>query len=194
MQLVRFPALSDQWAVVDDNGVLRHVAGELSAWGPRLCGGEGIAALPRTGRTFSGKPGKSFPHKSIFFLSQSGGARIAAMVGVALSGRPNPFRSIVGYTLFGEDGPGEVLVTRDEFGDEPPALEEGLDAPALKLALQLLDQNYTLRPGDLVVLGRPLLEPAMRKRLAGPCSVATELEMPRTPRRPADPTAVEIQL
>ena len=173
MQLVRFGEEQRGWALVDeDQGVLRHVAGELTAWGPRIAGGEGVWALPRTGRVRSPSEPLSNLRPLLGRILQLPGARpptaprLAAVIGTSLAGRRNPFRSILGYVqLDGEQGC-MALVTRDEFGDEPPDLSDPAGDPAsLVERLQALDDAYRLRPADVVVLGRADVDDHLAARL-----------------------------
>lgn len=54
MVLVRFKLGEDMaWGLVDlDQWTVRHIAGGLHAWAPRIAGGEGVSVLPFTGRRF----------------------------------------------------------------------------------------------------------------------------------------------
>jgi hypothetical protein len=58
------------------------------------------------------------------------------------------------------------VVTRDEFGDQPPPLSpEAGDSASLVERLQALDGAFGLRPADLVVLGAAQVDDDMAERL-----------------------------
>lgn len=150
------------WAWVDEaRGGLKHVAGGLSAWAPRIASGEGRNALPLTGR--EALLGSADPlHPSIFRRVLPGPAAdawslgLAAVVGCSLVGRTNPFRSVVGYVGIERAANrmtfGRFLVTRDEFGDQPPLLRPGfsIHVTAREHLESFGGELYT---GDLLVLG-----------------------------------------
>ncbi|HEY2751587.1 hypothetical protein [Phenylobacterium sp.] len=173
MQLVGFDPEQSGWALVDeDQGVLRHVAGGLTAWGPRLAGGEGFWALPRTGRARRIPERLSSLRPLLGRILQLPGVkpppapRLAAVVGTTLAGRRNPFRSFLGYLLLDGEQSCRTLVTRDEFGDQPPSLSPGAgDCASLVERLQALDGAFGLRPADMVVLGAAQVDDDMAERL-----------------------------
>jgi hypothetical protein len=173
VQLVRFDGEQPGWALVDeDQGMLRHVAGELTAWAPRIAGGEGVWALPRTGRVRSSADPLLNLRPLLGRILQLPGARppaaprLAAVVGSSLTGRRNPFRSFLGYVLLDGEQGCMAVVTRDEFGDEPPDLSASAGDPAsLVERLQALDDTHGLRPADVVVLGRADVEDHLAARL-----------------------------
>jgi hypothetical protein len=173
VQLVRFDGEQPGWALVDeDQGVLRHVAGELTAWSPRITGGEGVWALPRTGRVRPVADPLLNLRPLLSRILQLPGSRppaaprLAAVVGTSLAGRRNPFRSIFGYVLLDGEQGCRVVVTRDEFGDQPPRLSVSCGDPAsLVERLQALDGALGLRPADLVVLGEADLDDHLAVRL-----------------------------
>jgi hypothetical protein len=154
------------WSLLDEEQqVLRHVAGRLTAWAPRLAGGEGVWALPLTGRIYD--RGALARHDlraglgRLFSLSAAAGAspelELAAVVGNSLEGRRNPFRSICGYTaaqrLSDRRRLGPVLITRDEVGDTLPASLADAEAQSVAERLLRLHHDTTLRTGDVVLLG-----------------------------------------
>jgi len=173
VQLVRFDGEQPGWALVDeDRGVLRHVAGELTAWAPRIAGGEGLCALPLTGRVRpAAEPLLSLRPLLNRILQLPGSSppaapRLAAVVGTSLAGRRNPFRSIFGYVLLDGEPGCRAVVTRDEFGDQPPGLLASSGDPAsLVERLQALDGAFGLRPADVVVLGSADLDDPLAARL-----------------------------
>jgi hypothetical protein len=173
VQLVGFDPEQTGWALVDeDQGLLRHVAGGLSAWGPRLAGGEGVWALPRTGRVRRTSERLSSLRPLLGRILQLPGAkpppapRLAGVVGTSLAGRRNPFRSFLGYLLLDGEQGCKTVVTRDEFGDRPPSLTpEAGDSGSLIERLQALDGAFGLRPADLVVLGAAQVDDDMAERL-----------------------------
>lgn len=177
MRLARFSVDEFDWALIDEReGFLRHVAGGLNAWGPRIAGGEGSAALPLTGRQLPAAEASSDLRPLLLRVLDlppsegHSGMRIAAVVGAPLEGRRNPFRSVIGYILLDEQHRSRVLVTRDEFGAEPPRIadsaEDSADAPAGERMWEL-DAAWGLKPGDVVVLGTPVLDARMAARLVG---------------------------
>jgi hypothetical protein len=176
VQLVGFDVEDPNWALVDEvRGELRHVAGGLAAWGPRIAGGEGTWALPQTGRVrpVNGRRPDLRPLlRRVLDLPASrpvAGPRLAAIVGVSLTGRRNPFRSVVGYALLGDDEVCRCIVTRDEFQEaDPPALPfADCGGPARWTErLEALDAVRGLRPGDAVVLGAPEVDAPMAARLS----------------------------
>ncbi|HEX4709961.1 hypothetical protein [Phenylobacterium sp.] len=173
MQFVRFDEEQLGWALVDeDEGVLRHVAGEMTAWGPRIAGGEGVWALPLTGRVRPAAQPLLNLRPLLSRILQFPGARpppaprLAAVVGTSLAGRRNPFRSIFGYVLLDGEHGCRTVVTRDEFGDQPPGLSASSGYPAsLVERLQALDRACGLRPADLVVLGKAEVDDHLHARL-----------------------------
>lgn len=150
------------WAWVDEAcSGLKHVAGGLSAWAPRIASGEGRNALPLTGRAAS--LGSADPLDLAIFrrvlpgpLTGAWSLGLAAVVGCSLVGRTNPFRSVVGYVGIvrsaGQMTLGHFLVTRDEFGDQPPPLSRSF--PNRVTAREHLESfGGELYTGDLLVLG-----------------------------------------
>jgi hypothetical protein len=171
VQLVRFDGEQPGWALVDeDGGLLRHVAGELTAWAPRIAGGEGFCALPLTGRTRpAAEPLLSLRPLLNRILQLPGSSppaapRLAAVVGAPLAGRRNPFRSIFGYVLLDGEQGCRTVVTRDEFGDQPPGLSG--DPASWAGRLLALDGAFGLRPADVVVLGRADVDDHLTARLS----------------------------
>jgi len=148
------------WALVE-GVLLKHVAGALSAWSPRIASGEGRTALPLTGRKApiaSAEPLSPANFRRILTGPADGAwpLGLAAVVGCSLVGRTNPFRSIVGYVGLAQvDGRmvfGRYLVTREEFGDAPPRL--GAHPMIHVTAREHLDTfGEDLGTGDLLILG-----------------------------------------
>lgn len=99
---------------------------------------------------------------------------LAAVLGTRLAGRSKPVRSICGYAQVRVRDDrlslGPTLVTRDEFGDEPPYVLCGCCSGRVDVAgvLQILDEAHELRTGDVVILGRFMGDPRLTVRLAGP--------------------------
>ena len=162
MRLVH--ARDGSWALLDErHGVARQIAGRLTAWAPRLAGGEGMWALPLTGRSEPDERRTALDPTAfgrMAVIHQIGKVRsgVAAVIGASLVGRRNSFRSVCGYVGVRSRGGswclGPALVTRDEIGDEPPALvdaESFASSPANYL-LQV-DRERALASGDLVLLG-----------------------------------------
>lgn len=174
MQLVRFDGEQPSWAVVDeDDGVVRHIAGELTAWSARIAGGEGVWALPRTGRVRPIAEPLSSLRPLLSRILQIPGAgppgarQLAAVIGTSLTGRRNPFRSILGYVLLEDERGCPAVVTRDEFGDLAPGLSASpADLASLPERLQALDHADGLRSGDLVILGKADLNDHLAARLS----------------------------
>ena len=174
MQIVRYPGEDPAWAVVDDRGILRHIAGSLAAWAPRIAGGEGVSALPRTGRCMVADRAelsdlRPLLRRRFTLPSESGGApsRLVAIVAASLAGRSNPFRSFLGYGLLDAIGDCRVLLTRDEFGDAPPQLACQACHGRLEEQVRALDAEVSLATGDAIVLGAPVLASRLADRLAG---------------------------
>jgi hypothetical protein len=175
-----------QWALVDEAGAdLRHVSGGLAAWAPRIAGGEGVGALPLNGRVTPPGPlaALSAPGPLRRILpgprEASAGRAIAAVIGVTLTGRRNPVRSLCGYVAAYHDPVGRltrlgtVMVTRGEFGDAAPLLVtpdtagDGEGAADFASYLTWLDSQRDLRIGDVVMLGAAALSARQWMRLEG---------------------------
>jgi hypothetical protein len=76
-----------------------------------------------------------------------------------------------------------VLITRDEFGDEPPRTADTPRTPGGVLAverLRQLDTAWGLKPGDVVVLGTPELNGRMAARLGGLLPLSPHPPVPTT--------------
>jgi hypothetical protein len=188
----------DQWALVDEAGAgLRHLSGGLSAWAPRIAGGEGVGALPLNGRVTPLGPLAALdapgPLRRILPgpRKASEGRTIAAVIGVTLAGRRNPVRSLGGYVAAYHDPVGRltrlgtVMVTRDEFGDAAPLLAtldtvgDGEGAADFASYLTWLDGQRDLRIGDVVMLGAATLSARQWIRLeGGDLADSAEIEPP----------------
>lgn len=166
MRLV-YPGGQSDWALVDqDAGVLRHLAGGLSIWSPRVAFGEGRLSLPINGRTEPLRQtsdlsvGRHF--RRVFGEPlQEGDDLLAAIMGSAPQGLHRPARCIVGYVAVArrwDQGPpvlGPVLMTVDEFGRQFPDLV-GRDRSVAEV-VGTHQAVCGLRTGDVVLLGRAAL-------------------------------------
>jgi hypothetical protein len=161
------PGGQTDWALLDGEGegMLRHLAGGLAIWAPRVAYGEGRGALPINGRTEAWRPTEAFCLGRHFRRVLPGSTTeaadgLAAVVGAPPMGRSNPLRCVVGYvavTPRWDGGPpalGPVLVTADVFGAKGPTLVE---APSVDQQLWTQDAGHGLRTGDVVILGRASL-------------------------------------
>jgi hypothetical protein len=152
MKIARFNvATVAAWGLVDETGdEILQIAASLPSWSPRIAGGEGIEALPRTGRRHAlaavellapvsdgarvyGEAGWEAARLRVSQIPPPPGALAlgVAVVGASLTGRRNPLRSVFGYgAAWGEilaDGDRVVhiapwLETRGIYGDERPDL------------------------------------------------------------------------
>ncbi len=193
------------WALVDEStGTLRHLAGGLNAWAPRLTCGEGEHVLPCTGRV-GAQPadpcvaGQVF--ERVFHLEDAAEApdwSLAAVVGATLMGRQNPVRSILGYIAVrrnaGKLEAGPCIVTREDFGDLP-TIGCGLHGTPLDVAERMVDADRRagLRTGDLVVFGKARISTRQTSRLGlseNPPSAPRPAELPFRP-IPSPPTIME---
>ena len=127
------------------------------------------AALPINGRVEPRRPTALFSLGRHFRRVFPGPASdavdgLAAVVGAAPMGRAHPLRCVVGYIAVtprwdgGSPALGPVLVTADAFGPGGPAL---VDAVSVDQQLLLQEAGHGLRTGDVVLLGRALLSPAL---------------------------------
>lgn len=173
LKLVRFKAGGDvAWGLLaDDEATLHHVAGGFRAWSPRIAGGEGANALPRTGRRhalaevelltpvedgaaiYDARGGLAAGMLSVAGPRSVEMAVGVAVVGAPLAGRFNPLRSLFGYTLGWCSNLGGAaalalspIVTTCGGLDPEPAITS-----ALARDLTRLDVRAQLRPGDLVL-------------------------------------------
>ena len=181
MRLVQATA-DGRWGLLDQRPEAAAViAGALPAWAPRIAAGEGRWALPLIGRWEPAETIRDFDvalmFRRVLFLDSLQPGRacgLAAVVGTSLAGRTNPFRSVVGYLAVspGPDGKsqrfGQVLITRDEFGDRPPSLVNALNLVELDPMSELwaMDRRHGLRSGDVVVLGAAALDAAITRRFS----------------------------
>lgn len=169
MRFVRFRASGESaWGLLAGEGeTILHIAGAFRAWSPRIAGGEGVHALPCTGRRYAqaevellapaddgamiydGDAGLP----AVARLSAAGprptGAPLGvALVGAPLVGRSSPLRSLFGHTLAWRSGDSlaisPIVTARALPSDRAPleALAEGLAS---------LETRHPLRPGDLVL-------------------------------------------
>jgi len=164
-----FPGGSADWALVEPGqGIMRHLAGGLAIWAPRIAFGEGRTALPLNGRVEPWRPtGPLCPgrHYRRVFPAAGGevGDHLAALLGAAPMGCSNPARCVVGYvavTSRSPDAPpvlGPVLMTAKAFGPGGPVLAPGIDPVADQLEAR--DRDRGLQTGDVVVLGSAALSP-----------------------------------
>lgn len=164
MRLV-YPGGSTDWALLDtEQNAMRHLAGNLAAWAPRVAFGEGRRALPLNGRVDSLGPTSQFQLGRHFRRLAPGPIfgrdnLLAAVIGAAPLGLPDPRRRVVGYVAVRippHDGLqlGTVLVTSDEFGPHGPDLCPGGGAPSIDDQIATADGSCSLRTGDVVVVGR----------------------------------------
>ncbi|MBS0363558.1 MAG: hypothetical protein JSR98_19455 [Proteobacteria bacterium] len=147
---------------------MRHLAGALSAWAPRIAFGEGRAALPLNGRREAWRPTEDFAldrHFRRLFCAphDAGGSLLAAVIGAAPMGGEKPERCVVGYleARVADDRAvtlGPVLISADEFDPSGPTL--AVDNPSIVDQLIGLDRLHGLRTGDVVVVGPATLAPA----------------------------------
>ena len=168
MQLVQ--ATDDgQWGLLGRHPTAAAlVAGGLGVWAARIANGEGPWALPLTGQWVQSRPLRAFDMDRMFRrliwspdACLDRGVGIAAVVGVSLEGRRNPFRSVLGYvgvSLPSADQPavwGPILVTREDVGDDPPMLlPTGASKPDDAITrLRAANEAHGLATGDVVVLG-----------------------------------------
>lgn len=90
------------------------------------------------------------------------------MIGAPLAGRANPLRSVLGYVAVRKAHGvtlGGILVTREEFGDSPPALLAPGLADLLPERLRLLDSHKLLACCAVVLIGAMLAHGVGRWRL-----------------------------
>ncbi|HEX5264990.1 MAG TPA: hypothetical protein VFW13_15775 [Phenylobacterium sp.] len=164
------PGAPCEWALLDAEArVIRHLAGPLSAWAPRIAFGEGCTALPLNGRrevwreTEGFKLGRHF--RRLFSAPcDSPSGLLAAVMGAAPMGASSPLRCVVGYVEAqgAEDRAlrlGPVLLSADEFGPSGPRLSP--NSPPIADQLTVLEQLHGLRTGDVVVLGPAELSASM---------------------------------
>lgn len=197
-----FPGDDTDWALIEpEHGLMRHLAGALPVWAPRIAFGEGRAALPLNGRV---EPWRVTPpllpgrHIGRLFEGPytDGPHLLAALMGAPPLGRPNAHRCIVGYLAAmacGEPGLttlGPVLMTADEFGPEGPDLDAR--RMTIRARIEALDVDQGLRTGDVVVLGSAALGPqqwsALWNRSAPPFSTVATPTARAAPAARATPT------
>lgn len=164
-----FPGGATDWALVEpDQGIMRHLAGGLAIWAPRIAYGEGRGVLPLNGRVEPWRataplcPGRHY--RRVFpAAGMEAGRRLAALVGAAPMGCSNPLRCIVGYVAVTSKGAGAppvlgpILMTAKAFGAGGPVLARGIETIADQLASW--DRSHGLRTGDAVILGPATLSP-----------------------------------
>lgn len=168
MRLVRFRSGCEvAWGLFADDGeTILHVAGGFHAWSPRIAGGEGLHALPLTGRRrlqaevellapvetgatiYDGGAAASVAGATAPGLRMAGAPLGLALVGAPLVGRRNPLKSLFGHALAWRSGDqlaiSPVVAVRALPGT--PAVEQGLAND-----LTRLDAAHGLRSGDMVV-------------------------------------------
>lgn len=123
MILVRFKLGEDMaWGLVDlDQRTVRHIAGGLHAWAPRIAGGEGVSVFPFTGRRFQMEDVSLVPPieeetlvhgdfdvvwQAALPICMSGAAgfeqaseECLAILGAPLHGRRNPLGAVFGFVI-----------------------------------------------------------------------------------------------
>ncbi|WP_165191490.1 hypothetical protein [Caulobacter soli] len=168
------PGGPTDWGLLED-GAVRHLAGTLPAWAPRVAYGEGRAALPLNGRVEPEKPtaplsiGRHF-RRSFHDPDLEGQGLLAAVIGAAPLGADRPFRCVLGYVAAALDRGGRltlgpVLVTADEFGAAGPPLAPQPGGSSLSDRIRAYDQHHALRTGDLLIVAHARLTDAMSTRL-----------------------------
>ncbi len=169
------------WALIDaDQRRLSALAGGLSAWAPRIIGGEGLHVIPTTGHhqplTALGPIAPEHGLGRVFWASErSGSIGIAAVIGAPLRYRDNLPRCVLGFIHAANlQGPGPirlgpVLIGAAALGAVAavPARDAASLQPDLGRHLGRLDEIYRLVTGDVVLLDPPPLSNAQSRMLLG---------------------------